>query len=56
MERRRDEASNQRGLGKKHRKAELMDGQMRNIWLGGDDKKMGVGMGNGEVKDVEMKT
>lgn len=29
---------------------------MRDIWMGRDDKKMGVRMGNGEVKDVEMKT
>lgn len=29
---------------------------MRNIWMGGNDKKMGVGLVNGEVKDVEMKT
>lgn len=29
---------------------------MGNIWMGRDDKKMGLRMGNGEVKDVEMKT
>lgn len=29
---------------------------MRNIWMGGNDKKMGLRLGNGEVKDMEMKT
>lgn len=29
---------------------------MRNVWMGGNDKKMGVRLGNGKVKDMEMKT
>lgn len=34
----------------------MKEGWMRNMLMGRNDKTMGVRLGNGEVKDMEMET